>query len=94
MLKRFLAGRLKEASTYRGILVLLGIFGVSFSPEQSDSIVGGCLAVYAILAAFMPDRFGEKKEIPVPVPGPEEIHRRIGEPGPVQWNGKTPGQFP
>lgn len=93
MIGKFLKGRLREASTYRGLLVIVGMFGISFSPEQSEAIIGGCLAVYAVLAAFLPDKFGEKKDVPVPIPEAKEIERRI-EPGPTPWNGKTPGQFP
>lgn len=62
MLAKFFKNRLKEASTYRGIIVLLGIFGVSIDPSKGDAIVAACLAIYGVLLAFLPDVFGEKKE--------------------------------
>lgn len=89
MFAKFFKNRLKEASTYRGIIVILGIFGISLSPEKADAIVAGCLAVYGILAAFMPDKFGEKKEAapepePILTPQPADLKK---------WDGKAPGQM-
>jgi hypothetical protein len=94
MIAKFFKNRLKEASTYRGIIVLLGIFGVSIEPSKGDAIVAACIALYGVLAAFLPDTFGEKKEpMPEPVPTtpyPEHIgtddERAVAR-------ARVPGQF-
>ena len=74
MLKQFFINRLKEQSTYRGIIVILGIFGVSIEPEKSEAIIAACIAMYGVAEAFFPDKFGKKKEKddpPVPEVEPE-----------------------
>lgn len=107
MIKKFILGRLKEASTYRGLLVIAGIFGASFDPSQTDAIITACIAIYGVMAVFLPNVFGEK---PQPVPAPKGVPdptTRVqtssdqqtpdalgdGEIKP-KWNGKTGGQFP
>lgn len=55
----FIKNRLKEASTWRGIIALLGVFGVVFSPEQADAVVTACVAVYGAVAVFLPDKLGK-----------------------------------
>lgn len=41
--------RLKEPSTYRGLSLLLGLIGVSVSPEQATSIGTGVAAILSII---------------------------------------------
>lgn len=92
MLAKFFKNRLKEASTYRGIIVLLGIFGVSIDPEKGDAIVAACLALYGVAAAFFPDKFGTQEAKPDPpakaIPPPKlQGKERAGR------GAKVPGQF-
>jgi len=93
MLAKFFKNRLKEASTYRGIIVLLGIFGVSIDPEKGDAIVAACLALYGVAAAFFPDKFGAQEVKPGPpakaIPPTPKLQgeERAGK------GAKVPGQF-
>ena len=50
---------LKQQSTQQSILALLGLVGVSVSPENFDAIVMGLLAVFAVVQGFR----DEDKEI-------------------------------
>lgn len=54
---RYILDRLKENST-RVIVVgaILGVIGVSLSPEQTESIVGLVAAIVAALVAFLPEK--------------------------------------
>lgn len=92
MFAKFIKNRLREASTYRGIIVLLGIFGVSIEPEKADAIVAACIALYGVLAAFFPDKFGAQEVKPDPpakaIPPPKlQGEERAGR------SAKVPGQF-
>ena len=48
--------RLKEPSTWAGLGVILGVFGVKVAPEQLTAVVGVVTAVCAALAAFLPEK--------------------------------------
>lgn len=92
MFAKFFKNRLKEASTYRGIIVLLGIFGVSIDPEKGDAIVAACIALYGVAAAFFPDKFGPQEEKPdspaKAIPPPKlQGEERAGK------GARVPGQF-
>lgn len=54
-MKNYLTARLHEASTWRGIVLLLTAAGVGISPEQGEAIIAGGLAFAGLLAAFLPD---------------------------------------
>lgn len=41
--------RLKEPSTYRGLSLLLGLIGVTVSPEQATAIGTGVAAILSII---------------------------------------------
>lgn len=49
---------LTERSTWLGVLTLLGVVGVSVSPEQKELIVSAGLAVGAVILAFTKDKTG------------------------------------
>ena len=51
-----LLNRLKEPSTWAGLGVLLGLFGVKVLPEQLTAIVGVVTAICAALAVFLPEK--------------------------------------
>jgi hypothetical protein len=44
--------RLKESSTWKGLIVLLGVVGVSLSAEQSQAIVAAGLALIGAIEVF------------------------------------------
>jgi len=51
----YLLDRLKEASTWRGIIAIITAFGVVFSPDQVEAIVATGLAVIGVIGAFFKD---------------------------------------
>lgn len=54
-MKTYLIERLHEASTWRGVVMLLTAAGVAISPEQGEAIVAAGLAFVGLLGAFLPD---------------------------------------
>lgn len=52
----YIIDRLKEASTWRGIIALLTAAGVTISPEMVDKIVAAGLAVMGIIGMFFKDK--------------------------------------
>jgi hypothetical protein len=53
---QYLLDRLREPSTWRGIVALLTAFGVALSPEQTAAIVSLGLAVVGAIGALAPDK--------------------------------------
>ena len=53
---RFIADRLKERSTWLGLLALLTAVGVGLSPEQTEAIAAGGVAVGGLILAFTKDK--------------------------------------
>ncbi len=51
----YLIERLKEASTWRGIIAIVTSFGVALSPDQIEAIVAAGLATMGVVGAFFPD---------------------------------------
>lgn len=66
MIKRFLLNRLGEVSTYKGIIALLGVFGVAIAPDQAEAIITVCIGVYGLLSTFLPNYFGKKQLVLAP----------------------------
>ncbi|MDQ3562850.1 MAG: hypothetical protein M3436_01495 [Pseudomonadota bacterium] len=54
VIKRYLRARLKEPSSWRGLVLLLTSLGVGISPEQADAIVAAGLAVAGAIGALAP----------------------------------------
>lgn len=52
----FLLERLKEGSTWRGIVALLTALGVSLNPEQTAAIVSAGLAFAGLIGVFFPEK--------------------------------------
>lgn len=55
----FLINRLDEKSTWRAIIAILTVAGVSLSPEQTETIVAAGVALGALFEAFTPDPNGK-----------------------------------
>ena len=51
----YIMERLKEASTWRGIVALITAFGVALSPEQVEAIVAFGLALIGVIGVFTRD---------------------------------------
>jgi hypothetical protein len=56
IMKAYLLERLKEASTWRGIVALLTAIGVTLSPAQGEAIIALGLAAIGTLGVFTADK--------------------------------------
>ena len=52
----YIAERLKEASTWRGIIMLLTAIGVPVAPAMADAIISVGLAVAGLIGVATPDK--------------------------------------
>ena len=55
-MKAYILERLKEASTWRGIILLLTAVGVPVAPALADSIISAGLAIAGLIGAVTPDK--------------------------------------
>ena len=52
--------RLKEPSTWRGIIAMLTASGIALTPDQGAAITAVGLGLIGLVGAFTPDKGGEK----------------------------------
>lgn len=57
-MSEYILERLKEASTWRGIVLVLTSFGLQVSPEQSAAIISVGLGIAGAIGALMPNKAG------------------------------------
>jgi len=57
----YLLARMSEASTWRGIVMLLTALGVTVTPEQSNAVIEGGLAATGLIGIFFADNHGNDK---------------------------------
>ena len=58
---KYIGSRLKEKSTRVAIMgFIVGVAGISLSPEQTDAIVGLTSAVTLAVIAFLPEKAPEE----------------------------------
>ena len=55
-MKSYLLDRMKETSTWRGLVLLLTALGVPMAPGLSDAIIAAGLGLAGLIGAVMPDR--------------------------------------
>lgn len=55
MLKLYVISRAKEASTWRGAIMMLTALGLNISPEMADAIIGVGIAVAGAVGVLFPD---------------------------------------
>lgn len=55
MLKLYVVNRAKEASTWRGIIMLLTAVGLKITPEMADAIISVGIAVAGLVGILLPD---------------------------------------
>lgn len=55
-MKNYLVNRAKEASTWRGIILLLAAVGVPIAPAMADAIVSIGLALAGAVGVFAADK--------------------------------------
>ena len=53
--KQFLRDRASEASTWRGVVLMVTAANIVVTPEQQDALVAAGLAVAGLIGAFFPD---------------------------------------
>ena len=54
-IKAFIVSRLREASTWRGIVALLTSLGIVLSPEQAEAVIAAGLAIIGMIGTLAPD---------------------------------------
>lgn len=55
MLKLYVVNRAKEASTWRGVVMLLTAVGLKITPEMADAIISVGIAVAGLVGMLLPD---------------------------------------
>lgn len=55
-MKNYLLARAKEASTWRGIILLLTAIGVPVAPALADSIISAGLAIAGLVGVMSADK--------------------------------------
>lgn len=55
-MKDYLLARLMEASTWRGITLLLTAIGVPLAPEMADAVISAGLAVAGLIGVATKDK--------------------------------------
>lgn len=55
MLKLYVVNRAKEASTWRGAIMLLTAVGLKITPEMADAIISVGIAVAGLVGMLLPD---------------------------------------
>ncbi len=58
----FLLNRLREASTWRGLVWLLTVSGVALRPDQVEAIVLAGMAIAGLLGVFLQDKVRDPNE--------------------------------
>ena len=53
--------RLKEPSTYRGLSIILGLIGISVSPEQTNAISVAVGSVIGLIEIFRKEKESPKQ---------------------------------
>jgi hypothetical protein len=72
-IKRFFLDRLDERSTWRGLIALLTVSGISLSPEQTNAIIAAGVAIGALVEALLPDPAGRIRDNPQRVPEQSDV---------------------
>lgn len=62
---RWTLARLKEPSTWRGIILLLTVCGLKLQPEQQEAIIAAGLAVVGLIGVLTRD---EPKQVHITLP--------------------------
>ena len=53
---QFIINRLKEASTWRGLILMITAAGVAVSDTQQIAIIAAGIALAGVVGAFLPDK--------------------------------------
>jgi hypothetical protein len=58
-MKNYLLNRLREASTWRGVIMLATAIGVPIAPALAEAIIAAGLALAGVVAMLIPDQIGK-----------------------------------
>jgi len=62
MIKKYFKARLREVSTWKGIVsIACGIGLLNFTDAQADAVAAAMVAIYAALSTFFPDNVNATK---------------------------------
>lgn len=61
---RFAVARLKEASTYRGLMLILTALGVVLRPEVGEALIAFGMAAAGLIGVFVPDQADQADQAP------------------------------
>jgi len=53
-MKEYVLARLKEASTWRGVVYMLTALGVTISPAAAEAIIAAGMAIAGAIGVFLP----------------------------------------
>ena len=54
-MKEYLLTRLREASTWRGVVMLVTAAGVALSAAQAEAVIALGMAIAGVIGVFLPD---------------------------------------
>lgn len=57
----YIINRLKEISTYQGLVVVLTAIGLKLSPEQANAIASAGIAIFSAISVLLPQGADAKK---------------------------------
>ena len=57
---QYVGSRMGELSTYQGLVGILTVAGVTISPDKVQMISTAGIAIFGVLSALFPDKFGKK----------------------------------
>lgn len=75
---KWVLDRLKEANTWRGMILIATACGLKLDPEQSEAIIAGGLALVGLINVFSKQPVEVRKALPVT---DEDRAREIGKRG-------------
>jgi hypothetical protein len=55
-MKNYLLNRMREASTWRGMVAMITALGVALSPDQQTAVISLGMAIVGALGVFLPDQ--------------------------------------
>jgi hypothetical protein len=89
---KWIIDRLKEGSTWRGLVWLLTVCGVLLTPEQAEAIGLAGMALAGLLGVFLPD---DQKTVNVVLPSIDRVSTptlgRVRESVPAEFDSKIDG---
>ena len=90
-MKPWLLARLREPSTWRGLVWILTVSGVLLTPEQAEAIMLAGMALAGLFGVFLSDAPQTIKVVLPPVNLVSPAANRLGDPLPAEFDPKIDG---